>query len=93
MTDAPGWLFACGPVPVTDGLESAGIGWQGAPATLRSGPGGRITGELRQGDTILLLHDGTEDMQFLTISLGGAIIARGWHAGRLDLDQCEAFAG
>ncbi|MEM8577204.1 MAG: DUF4453 domain-containing protein [Pseudomonadota bacterium] len=93
MTDAPEWLFAFDPVPVTDGLESACIGWQGAPAMLRSGPGGRITGELRQGDTILLLHDGTEDMQFLTISDNGAIIARGWHKGPLNLDKCDAFAG
>ncbi|MEO0390430.1 MAG: DUF4453 domain-containing protein [Pseudomonadota bacterium] len=93
MADAPEWLFAFDPVPTTDGLESACIGWQGAGALLRSGPGGRITGELRQGDTIGLLHDGTEQMQFLTISRNGHVIARGWHMGPLSLDQCDAFAG
>jgi len=93
MTDVPTWLFAFDLLPVNDGLESACIGWTGATHLLRSGPGGRITGELRAGDTIQFRHDGTERFQFLTITRDGHVIARGWHEGALDFEQCEMFAG
>ncbi|MEL7099816.1 MAG: DUF4453 domain-containing protein [Pseudomonadota bacterium] len=96
LPHAPEHLRAFDPVPAITGYESACDGWLGPRTFVRSGPGGRVMGEIVSGDTVMFLHatDEGSSLEFLTVMRDGVVVARGWHPPILpEAGQCEMFAG
>jgi hypothetical protein len=82
-------------LPITDGLESACIGWKGPETPLFQAQTSTsdITGYARSGDTILWLHESVGSWSFITVSLDGVPQTAGWVQIELTEGSCTFMAG
>ena len=81
--------------PVSDGFESACIGWKGPVYDLRLAPeeDAPESVQILPGDMLMLNHEGTGDWDFVTLLRGDEVAGLGWMSAPIDETTCEGFAG
>ncbi len=83
-------------LPVSDGFESACIGWLGDPVPLRAGHSQNtdVIGEILPGDSIIYGHLPEGGWTYVTISSGDwQIKSAGWYHFEAYQETCAQYAG